>query len=35
MQRSGMVEGARLSAARPWAPSTAFGGPPPRTGEEL
>ena len=38
-----MVEEARLfaaqtwtfSAAPPWAPSTAFGGPPPRSGEDL
>jgi hypothetical protein len=34
MERSGMVEGAHLSAAQTWAPSTAFGGPPPRAGED-
>ena len=35
MQRSGMVVGAHLRALqRLWAPFTAFGGPPPRAGEE-
>ena len=36
MQRSGMVVGTHLRALQlPWGPSTAFGGPPPRTGEDL
>ena len=36
MKRSEMVVGAHHGALqRPWAPSTAFGGPPTRSGEDL